>query len=154
VVQVALALVLLICSGLMIRTFHALMHVDPGFVAPDTVQTFRFYIPEAQIPDDQAERVVRMDQEIVNKLAAIPGVTSVSFSTAVPMDGRSSNDVLFAQDRVYGASNSSHPVFLQPWARSSWPGAISPGPTPIRKDRSPSSRKILPASIGMTPMAP
>jgi predicted permease len=102
VVQVALALVLLICSGLMIRTFHALMHVDPGFVAPDAVQTFRFYVPEAQIPDDQAERVVRMDQEIVNKLAAIPGVTSVSFSTAVPMDGRSSNDVLFAQDHVYG----------------------------------------------------
>ena len=102
VVQVALALVLLICSGLMIRTFHALMHVDPGFVAPDQVQTFRFYIPEAQIPDDQAERLVRMDEEIVNKLAAIPGVTSVSFSTAVPMDGRSSNDVLFAQDHVYG----------------------------------------------------
>ena len=102
VVQVALALVLLICSGLMIRTFRALMHVSPGFVAPDAVQTFRFYIPEAQIPDAQAERVVRMDQEIANKLAAIPGVSSVSFSTAVPMDGRSSNDVLFAQDHVYG----------------------------------------------------
>jgi predicted permease len=102
VVQVALALVLLICSGLMIRTFHALMHVSPGFVAPDAVQTFRFYIPEAQIPDDQPERVVRMDQEILRRLAAIPGVSSVSFSTAVPMDGRSSNDVLFAQDRVYG----------------------------------------------------
>jgi predicted permease len=102
VVQVALALVLLICSGLMIRTFHALMHVSPGFVAPDAVQTFRFYIPEAQIPDDQPERVVRMDEEILRRLAAIPGVSSVSFSTAVPMDGRNSNDVLFAQDRVYG----------------------------------------------------
>jgi predicted permease len=103
VVQVALALVLLICSGLMIRTFHALMHVSPGFVAPDAVQTFRFYIPEAQIPDDQSERVVRMDEEILHRLAAIPGVSSVSFSTAVPMDGRNSNDVLFAQDHVYGA---------------------------------------------------
>jgi predicted permease len=102
VVQVALALVLLICSGLMIRTFRALMHVSPGFVAPDAVQTFRFSIPEGQIPDDQSERVVRMDEEIVNKLAAIPGVSSASFSTAVPMDGRSSNDVLFAQDHVYG----------------------------------------------------
>jgi predicted permease len=102
VVQVALALVLLICSGLMIRTFHALMHVSPGFVAPDAVQTFRFYIPEAQIPDDQSERVVRMDEEILHRLAAIPGVSSVSFSTAVPMDGRNSNDVLFAQDHVYG----------------------------------------------------
>jgi predicted permease len=102
VVQVALALVLLICSGLMIRTFRALMHVSPGFVAPDAVQTFRFSIPEAQIPDAQSERVVRMEEEIVHKLAAIPGVSSASFSTAVPMDGRSSNDVLFAQDHVYG----------------------------------------------------
>ncbi len=102
VVQVALALVLLICSGLMIRTFQALMHVSPGFVEPDGVQTFRFYIPETQIPDSQPERVVRMEEEILNKLAAIPGVSSVSFSSAVPMDGYDSNDVLFAQDHVYG----------------------------------------------------
>jgi predicted permease len=102
VVQVALALVLLICSGLMIRTFRALMHVSPGFVAPDAVQMFRFYIPETQIPDAQRERVVRMEEEILHKLAAIPGVSSVGFSTAVPMEGRSSNDLVFAQDHVYG----------------------------------------------------
>jgi predicted permease len=102
VVQVALALVLLICSGLMIRTFRALMHVSPGFVAPDAVQTFRFYIPETQIPDSEPERVIRTDEEILNKLAGIAGVSAVSFSTAVPLDGRDSNDVLYAQDHVYG----------------------------------------------------
>jgi predicted permease len=102
VVQVALALVLLICSGLMIRTFRALMLVSPGFVAPDAVQIFRFYLPETQIPDAQPERVVRMDEEILHQVAAIPGVSSVSFSTAVPMEGRSSADVVFAQDHVYG----------------------------------------------------
>jgi predicted permease len=102
VVQVALALVLLICSGLMIRTFLALMHVSPGFVAPDTVQTFSFDIPQTQIPDSEPERVVRREQEILNKLAATPGVSSASFATAVPLDGRDSNDVLYAQDHVYG----------------------------------------------------
>jgi predicted permease len=86
----------------MIRTFRALMSVSPGFVTPDTLQTFRFFIPETQIPNDQPERVVRMDEEILNKLRAIPGVSSVSFSTEVPMDGRDSNDVLFSQDHVYG----------------------------------------------------
>jgi predicted permease len=101
VVQVALALVLLICSGLMIRTFRALMHVPPGFAGPDAVQTFRFYVPETQVPDSDRERLVRMDQELLNKLAAIPGVSSVSFSTSIPMDGNSSNDVLFAEDRAY-----------------------------------------------------
>ena len=102
VVQVALALVLLICSGLMIRTFRAMMQVFPGFTSPDVLQTFRLYIPEAQIPDTQRDRVIHMDQEIQDKIAAIPGVSSVSFSTAVPMDGDSNNDVLFAQDHVYG----------------------------------------------------
>jgi predicted permease len=101
VVQVALALVLLIGSGLMIRTFRALMHTPPGFVGPDAVQTFRFYIPDTEIPDSQAERVIRAEQEILNKLAAIPGVSSVSFSSAIPMDGYNSNDPVFAEDRAY-----------------------------------------------------
>jgi predicted permease len=101
VVQVALALVLLIGSGLMIRTFRALMHTPPGFVGPDAVQTFRFYIPDTAIPDSQAERVIRAEQEIQNKLAAIPGVSSVSFSSAIPMDGYNSNDPVFAEDRTY-----------------------------------------------------
>src|SRR5271163_2191800 len=101
VVQVALALVLLICSGLMIRTFRALMHVPPGFTGPDAVQTFRFYVPETEIPDSDRERLVRMDQEILGKLGAIPGVSSVSFSSDIPMDGRGSNDILFAEDHAY-----------------------------------------------------
>jgi len=100
VVQVALALVLLICSGLMIRTFQALMRVDAGFANPDSLQTFRFYIPDTQIPDTQAERVVHMQQDILNKLAAIPGVSSVSFSSEIPLDGYNSNDLLYAQDHV------------------------------------------------------
>ncbi len=100
VVQVALALVLLICSGLMIRTFQALMHVAPGFEEPAKLQTFRFYIPETQIPDNQGERVVRMDQEILGKLAAVPGVSSVAFTSSIPLDGYDSNDILYAQDHM------------------------------------------------------
>ena len=102
VLQVALALVLLICSGLMIRTFRALIHVSPGFTSPESLQTFRFYIPETQIPDSQPERIVRMQQDILDKLAGIPSVSSAALSTAVPMDGYDNNDVLFAQDHVYG----------------------------------------------------
>jgi predicted permease len=102
IVQVALALVLLICSGLMIRTFQALTRVDPGFTSPDTIQTFRFYIPETMIPDSQPERVIHMEQDIANKIAALPGVQSVSFSSAIPLDGYDSYDPVFAQDHTYG----------------------------------------------------
>jgi predicted permease len=101
VLQVALALVLLICSGLMIRTFNAMMHVNPGFTSPDTLQTFRAFIPETTIPDKEGDRLVRMEQEIRNKIASVPGVNSVAFGSAVPMSGSSSNDAVFAQDRAY-----------------------------------------------------
>ena len=51
VVQVALALVLLISSGLMIRTFQALRNVQPGFTQPEEVQMMRISIPEAQVKE-------------------------------------------------------------------------------------------------------
>src|SRR3989454_94355 len=99
VVQVAMALVLLICSGLMIRTFHALTKVQPGFTAAAELQTFRIAIPDSEAPKE--EQVVRMDEEILRKLAAIPGVSSVGLSNSIPMDGNSSMDPVFAQDRTY-----------------------------------------------------
>jgi len=99
VVQVSLAFVLLICSGLMIRTFRALTHVNPGFSQPEQLQTFGIALPATQIPDP--ESVVRLYQEISNRLAAIPGVSSVSLSSAVPMDGNDYTDILYPQDRSY-----------------------------------------------------
>jgi predicted permease len=101
ILQVALALVLLICSGLMIRTFRELTHVPPGFSAPDTVQTFRLYVPESQVPDSERERLVRMEQQMLSKVAAIPGVSAVGFSSSIPMDGNSSTDVLVTEDHPY-----------------------------------------------------
>jgi len=101
VIQVALALVLLICSGLMIRTFRALANVSPGFADPASLDHFRIYIPEGSIPEADEERVLRTEQAIADKLAAIPNVSSAAFSTEIPMDGHDSNDPIFAQDRTY-----------------------------------------------------
>src|SRR3984893_15187418 len=53
VVQVALALVVLICSGLMIRTFHAMTKVNPGFANAEQLQTFHIAIPDTQIKSDE-----------------------------------------------------------------------------------------------------
>ena len=99
VVQVALALVLLICSGLMIRTFRALTKVNPGFVAPAGLQTFRISIPETHVK--KAESVVRMEEEILHKLEAIPGVSSVSIGTKLPMDGDGWHDPILLEGRTY-----------------------------------------------------
>jgi predicted permease len=99
VVQVALALVLLICSGLMIRTFRALMRVNPGFTDPASLQTFRIYIPESEVKDP--EQVARTAENILHKVTAVPGVASASIGTAVPMDDTGNFDPVFAQDRTY-----------------------------------------------------
>ncbi|MFZ0818856.1 MAG: ABC transporter permease [Candidatus Acidiferrales bacterium] len=99
VIQVALAVVLLICSGLMIRTFRALVHVNPGFSGAAELQTFRIYIPESEVKEPA--RAIHMEEEIFGKLAAIPGVSSVGISTKIPMDGNGNFDLLFAEDRHY-----------------------------------------------------
>ena len=84
VVQVTLALVLLVSSGLMIRTFQNMRNVEPGFSNPGTIQTARISITPAQVAEP--ERLTRVQGEILQKLAAIPGVTSAAFINLLPMD--------------------------------------------------------------------
>jgi len=98
-VQVALAFVLLVCSGLMIRTFRALIHVNPGFTQPQDLQTFRISIPDTEVKD--AESVLRTEQAIQQKLAILPGVSSVGFCTGIPMIGYGWHDPVFDEDRNY-----------------------------------------------------
>lgn len=109
VMQVALAFVLLICSGLMIRTFRALSRLDPGFRDPATVQSFRINIPEATV--SKPEAVTRMQQAIQEKIAAIPGVSSVALTWSVPMDGYNWGDDIFRQD--VDASENEFPPMRQ-----------------------------------------
>ena len=107
VIQVSLAFVLLICSGLMIRTFRALTRVDAGYDTTAAIQTVRLNIPDADVPKD--DDVFRMQQTIAQKIAAVPGVESVSFGGSVPMDGNGWHDPVFAQDRTY-AGNAMPPL--------------------------------------------
>ena len=99
VVQVGLALVLLVGSGLMIRTFQSLRHVYPGFAHPEELLTFRLTIPTAQVKDPEA--AVRMHQAIVDRIGTISGVTSVGLTNIVPMTGSGWHDPVFAADKSY-----------------------------------------------------
>jgi predicted permease len=99
VIQVALALMLLVGSGLMVRTFQALRRVEPGFTAPDHIQTVRLMIPEGQVREP--ERVTRMQQDILDRIGVLPGVSGVSFSSAAPLEPFNSNDVVFVEGKAY-----------------------------------------------------
>ena len=96
VAQVALAAVLLVASGLMVRTFIAIRNVPPGFQDPDTVLTMRISIPQAVVADQ--DQVARMHEEIAHRIEAIGGVQSVGVSSSVTMDGNSNNDPIWVED--------------------------------------------------------
>ena len=100
IVQVAMALVLLVSSGLMLRTFQALSRVDPGFVRPEDVQMVRIAVPFGEVPE--AERATRMQHAILGRLEAVPGTESAAFADLAPLDpgnGRS-DTVLFVDGRI------------------------------------------------------
>jgi putative ABC transport system permease protein len=85
VVEVALAFVLLVGSGLMIRSFIALQRAQPGY-DPDRVLTF--LIPNLRQPDDAARQAIV--RELKTRFAALPGVTSVTAAAPLPLDPRES----------------------------------------------------------------
>jgi putative ABC transport system permease protein len=99
VVQVALAVVLLVASGLMIRTFQMLSDVQPGFARPGELQMLRVTIPQTLVADPS--RVARTFTDILDKVSAVPGVTSAALANSAPLEGFNSNDALVAEDKVY-----------------------------------------------------
>jgi len=98
IVQIALALVLLIGSGLMIRTFQALHRVDPGF-DPKGALTLRITIPATAVKDPEA--AMRLEQSILENIQAIPGVTSVGMTTVIPTAESAGSRQVYARDKTY-----------------------------------------------------
>ena len=96
--QVAMALVLLVASGLMVRSFQNLRAVDPGFDASSAV-TFSIGLPERDYPNRRA--VVAAHRTIAERLSALPGVTAVAASTCLPLAGGCSGNTLLVEGRVY-----------------------------------------------------
>jgi putative ABC transport system permease protein len=99
VVQVALALVLLIGSGLMVRSFQSMRKINPGFSQPAALQTFRISTPRNATTKD-AEALV-MQQTLIERLAALPGITDVGLIDDLPMTDSQSQDPIFASDHTY-----------------------------------------------------
>ncbi len=97
VAQIAMALVLLVGSGLMVRSFIALRDVDPGFDRDTPALTFRLGFPRAIVPD--IETVVDQYQAIERALESLPGVDAAAFVNRLPMDEAvAPEDALFVED--------------------------------------------------------
>jgi putative ABC transport system permease protein len=94
--QVAIALILLIASGLMVRSFQKLRNVDPGF-NPSSALAFSVALPAATYPS--RESAVAAHKRILDKLSVIPGVTAASASTTLPLSGGGFGNTLRVRGR-------------------------------------------------------
>ena len=128
--QMALALVLLVGSGLMIRSFLSLSRVNPGFTKPDEILTFGLNITAQEVPDQEGVPVAH--EQMARQLAELPGVTSVGLSTSVPMDGRAGFDPIFFEDFPL-AEGQSPQLRRFKWVGGNYPETMG---TPVLAGRS------------------
>lgn len=81
--EVALALVLLVGAGLLIRSFQRLLSVDPGYDSAG-ILTLDLALPESEYPDDGAVRVFY--RELLAEIGSIPGVRNVGVINVLPIE--------------------------------------------------------------------
>jgi predicted permease len=128
--QVALALVLLVGSGLMIRSFVFLSQVNPGFAVPEEILAFRLTIGAQDVSD--IEEVPLAHEQMARQLAELPGVTSVGLTSSVPMDGRAGFDPVFFEDFPL-AEGQSPQLRRFKWVAGNYPETMG---TPVVAGRS------------------
>ncbi|MEA2691275.1 MAG: putative transport system permease protein [Acidobacteriota bacterium] len=84
IAEVALSLVLLTAAGLLAKSFSGLLGTAPGF-SSDGVLTAKLSLPEGRYGNPAA--LDRFNRQVLEKAAAIPGVTQAAFATSLPLEG-------------------------------------------------------------------
>ncbi|PYK42416.1 MAG: ABC transporter permease, partial [Verrucomicrobia bacterium] len=92
VTEIAIALTLLVCGGLMVRSFQRLQHVDLGF-KPDNLLTAKMILPASKYTEYR-QRVAFVEQ-LLDRVANLPGVVSAGTSTNIPLEREIAFDAVF-----------------------------------------------------------
>jgi predicted permease len=100
VAEIALSLSLLAGAGLLIKSFARMSHADIG-VDPENVLTFSVFLPPTSYPTADSQRA--FSDNFLARLQALPGVRSVTFSSAIPLESGSNGPV-----KVDGDTNPAH----------------------------------------------
>jgi predicted permease len=104
VVQVALAVVLLVGAGLLLRTFTALALVDPGFAPAETI-TMRLFLGDRPA----AERVALLDR-MLERVHAVPGVKAAGTIQFLPLSGMTCGTGFWLEGQTPGAPAQALPT--------------------------------------------
>jgi predicted permease len=97
VAQIAIALILLIGAGLMVRSFVKLIHVEPGFRS-EGILTARLSLPRARYPDNP--HIAAFERELLDRLHGNPGIQSAGFATYLPLSGSDNGWAFFIEGRA------------------------------------------------------
>ncbi|HYG65390.1 MAG TPA: ABC transporter permease [Thermoanaerobaculia bacterium] len=110
VTDVAMAVVLLVGSGLMLRSLQLLQSVDLGY-EPDHLLTFRIGMPEQRYPG--ADPKAAFTERVLETIEAMPGVQSVSAGSILPMGGAGIGHAMEVDGRPKPAPGQEIPVDLR-----------------------------------------
>ena len=107
IAEVALAVLLVVAAGLLVRSFWALSHVDPGF---RTSQILTARITPNQAYCNDAARCVSFYRELVSRMKAVPGVTSAAVVNTLPLGGRVAKRALDVEN-LFVSPGETPPLF-------------------------------------------
>jgi putative ABC transport system permease protein len=92
VAEIAVALTLLICGGLMVQSFQRLQHVALGF-SPDNLLTIKMVLPASKY-SEYRQRIAFVDH-VVERTLNLPGVVSAGMTTNIPLERETAYDAIF-----------------------------------------------------------
>jgi putative ABC transport system permease protein len=116
--QVALAIMLLICAGLLVRSFVSLLKTDPGF-RQDQVLTMTVPLPLRAY--SRGSDVRNFYEELLRRTATLPGASTVGFSTDLPLDAQERDGV---EVEGVDAAKNGLPEVTQSWIMGDYFGAM------------------------------
>jgi predicted permease len=136
--EIALAFVLVVTSGLLLRSFASLLKVDPGFRA-DHVLTARITLPSARYP--KLAEAAGFFERLAERARALPGVRAAGFSSDLPWTG-------YDENTGFGIVGRTFPPNQGPEARYHFltPGFVAALGLPIR-----AGRDLAPGDVATAP---
>ncbi len=128
VAQVAVSVILLIGSGLLIRSFANLRGVNPG-LDPRNLLTAEIRLTNDKYPD--AEQRINFYSQLLQGVSAIPGVTEVALINQLPIRNPGNNIYVYAADRPPADPNDRNVAYT----RTIFPGYFDAMRIPLRRGR-------------------
>ncbi len=103
VLELAIAMVLLVGAGLLGKSVYRLLHVDLSF-QPDNLATVQVALPDASYSKDP--QVIAVEKQILEGVAALPGVTSVGIGDLLPLTGNGNTDWIRFEGKPYDGTHN------------------------------------------------